>query len=447
MNEKELLRQLKKAKSYDKYINDYITNFSNLYYNYSAIQAGMVYYTVFEMLNEEGGYEFARPLVTAYNDALFLDGDEQIKALRKLRNDIIAIMDNVTMYADALTVHEHVLNRVEYRFKNYEVPDIDFFESKIEQFIFGAKEDAVITNDKIKSIVSELPLRMTKKRFYDILNDSVDIYKDSDQKALDDFLYMITTAAAIDTDYKEVEHIKGIKDFMEGLDVVDYTGIDEDRFNDINTLLGEWADKLSNTVGIYMILEECVNNTYVLAELSPYITDKSASTKHALNMLYEIRDNFDEDAASVLEKCTEYLEVLEGRQEDVMDRLMGYEGLLNDIYSEHSDNEGLKALNLSMKLVSSSIFINIDEDDTSKALDREYIDSKKSEIIKKFDEYFKNHSKIVNRAVMSQVIANLPVFFNSPDEVREYINYSLTHCSDESELACSMDVIKSIMEE
>ena len=447
MNEKELLNKLKKAKSYDKYLDDYVTNFANLYYNYAAIQSGMVYYTVFEMLNEEGGYEFARELVTRYNDALFLEGEEQIDALKKLRGDIIDIMDIVTMYADALTVHEHVLNRIEYKFKDYELPDVGFFESKINQFIFGAKEDAVITNDKIKSVVSELPLRMTKKRFYDILNDSIDIYKDSDKKALDDFIYMVTTSAAIDTDYKELEHIKGIKEFMEGLNSVDYTDIDEDKYNDINTLLIEWADKLSNTVGIFMILEECVNNTYVLAELKPYITDESASTKHALNMLYEIRDNFLEDASGVLERCTEYLEVLEGRQEDVMDRLMGYEGMLSDIFSEHGDNAGLKSLNLSMKLVSSSIFINLDEEDESVALDKEYLENKKAEVIKSFDDFFKAHSKIINRAVMSQVISNLPVFFNSPDEVSEYVKYSLTHCSDESELAASVDIIKSIMEE
>ncbi len=440
---------MKKAKSYDKYLDEYSLTFSNLYYNYSSIQLSMLYYTVFEMLNEEGGYDYIRPLITEFNDALYLKDDERLKTVKVLRAKVMDIMNNITIYTDILSIYEYILNRVEYRFKDNNEVDIDYFLTRIEQFIFGAKEDAVITNDKIKSIISELPVRMTKQRFYDIISDSIMIYKDSDEAALKDFIYMIITSAGLNKDFKDVEikGIEGIDEFIEALSSNDYKDVSKDQFNDLTVLLDEWSSKLGRIVGIYMVFAECINNYYVIAELEKYTSEQSASTKHALNMLFDIRDNFNEEPSEVLERCVEYLEVLEGRQEDLMERLMGYEGMLSDVSSKFESDERIKALNVSMKLVSTSIFINLEEDSVSPMVTKEFVDEEIAKTLKAFEDFFKEHSKIVNRAVMSKVFNVIPVFFNSVDEIKDYFKYSVEHCKDDSELAAALDIVDSIMDE
>jgi hypothetical protein len=291
---------------------------------------------------------------------------------------------------------------------------------------------------------------MTKQRFYDIISDSIGLYKESDEAAVKDFIYMIMTSAGLNKDFRDVnvEGLEGISEFIEALEQADYKDITEEKFDDLKVLLDEWSSKLGRIVGIYMVLQESINHLYVMALLEDHISDeKSPSAKHALNMLYDIRDHYGDEPTEVLDRCVEYLEVLEGRQEDLMERLMGYEGMLSDITEEFGEDERVKTLNTSMKLVSTSIFINLDEEIANVDATPEFIKDETAKVLKAFDEFFKDHTKIVNRAVMSKVVGVLPVFFNSHDEITDYFKYSLEHCNDDAELAAAIEIVDSIMEE
>ena len=48
---------------------------------------------------------------------------------------------------------------------------------------------------------------------------------------------------------------------------------------------------------------------------------------------------------------------------------------------------------------------------------------------------------------MAKILSNIPVFFNTTDEIREYVNGSLSRCREKSELLADYIVIKQMMEE
>ena len=163
-------------------------------------------------------------------------------------------------------------------------------------------------------------------------------------------------------------------------------------------------------------------------------------------MVMEIHDHFGEDASIVLDRCNEYLEALEGKQESLMERVMGFEALFPDVEAAFADDTAVKVLNQCLKLVSSSIVIDLESDFNSPAATSAFIEEKTKNLIEEFQTFFKKHDQIVNRAVMSMVLGAVPVFFNNTDEIIAYIEYALEHCNDEKELCASLDLIKEMME-
>ena len=53
----------------------------------------------------------------------------------------------------------------------------------------------------------------------------------------------------------------------------------------------------------------------------------------------------------------------------------------------------------------------------------------------------------MNRAVMAALFSNMPVLFNSQQEIKEYIEYSLNHCGNASELMACAKILTEMMEE
>ena len=79
--------------------------------------------------------------------------------------------------------------------------------------------------------------------------------------------------------------------------------------------------------------------------------------------------------------------------------------------------------------------------------DSDYIASKRDELINLLTAFFKKHPKEINRAVMSSLFSNMPVLFNSQQEIKDYIEYSLNHCNNRSELMACAKILEEMMAE
>ena len=57
--------------------------------------------------------------------------------------------------------------------------------------------------------------------------------------------------------------------------------------------------------------------------------------------------------------------------------------------------------------------------------DEVYIEEVKNSLIEDFTELFKKLGKLEKRSVMAKVLSQMPVFFNSREEILEYFRYLL----------------------
>ena len=113
--------------------------------------------------------------------------DADMKLISDVRNTITAKMKVLTSYTDAFEMYEYILNRKEYSYpenvdeeiqkelKELDEAGVSDFAEEIYRFVF-ADQDKVAINSKLQSIIGQLPIRMTKNRFYDIQGETLDIY-------------------------------------------------------------------------------------------------------------------------------------------------------------------------------------------------------------------------------------------------------------------------------
>ena len=134
--------------------------------------------------------------------------DADMKLISDVRNTITAKMKVLTSYTDAFEMYEYILNRKEYSYpenvdeeiqkelKELDEAGVSGFAEEIYRFVF-ADQDKVAINSKLQSIIGQLPIRMTKNRFYDILGETLDIYNGVEKESLDQF---IEKAKEVDAD-------------------------------------------------------------------------------------------------------------------------------------------------------------------------------------------------------------------------------------------------------
>lgn len=74
-------------------------------------------------------------------------------------------------------------------------------------------------------------------------------------------------------------------------------------------------------------------------------------------------------------------------------------------------------------------------------------DEAAGKLISEVKELFKGSSRILRRAVMANTLEKIPVFFNTPQEVADYVSLSLLQCDDEAEKYASKEIIMGEIEE
>ena len=145
-----------------------------------------------------------------------------------------------------------------------------------------------------------------------------------------------------------------------------------------------------------------------------------------------------------------------GEQENAGEHKVMLESAVYDIttgYMEEIAENGLeatfRALETMDKLLSGSMFVDISNVAIAGVLkvDSDYIAACKEKLANEFAELFTGNSMTVNRAIMAKILSNIPVFFNTTDEIKEYIQGALSRCREQSELLADYIVIKQMMEE
>ena len=178
------MSNIKSGKDLEKNLPEYLNQLMTFYNSYSTIGLTMHYYTFYEMnLDEEfhgcpdllkSVAKINQLLSNFYNKNSNMENIEaKVEEINRMRNEVMKIMQILTAYTDIFQIYEYVLNRCELKFEE-DLEDIneEVFVNEVLQYIVAEKENGII-NMKLQDLVGQLPVRMTKAKFFDLLSDSL----------------------------------------------------------------------------------------------------------------------------------------------------------------------------------------------------------------------------------------------------------------------------------
>ncbi|WMJ87908.1 hypothetical protein [Anaerocolumna sp. MB42-C2] len=478
-NMKTICKEIQKGVNLDFNIPQYFNRLVTLYEQYAGIKFSMLYYTFYENYveadknrpkEEENLLKEMNQIIkeNLLNDFSGEKMENGVKRLDAIRNNIISKMKILTAYTDIFQVYEYIFNRIEYKYEE-KIDEIDeeAFVSEVISYIFDTN-DNVIINEKIKEVIGQLPVRLSRSRYLDLIKDSLTIYKGGDRSSLDSYLYMIKTGAMLyeqedmDTAYPH------LYDLRKELEALDYKNLSKEEYLFYTGKIDGAAFFINASVDFYYGLQECVNHLYVMLILAPYAYMEGyriegldgemkflllpADEDNCKKLIQDINQHFMAEKMVPLEKeSEEKLTYTEGQQELMTEEIQRLEAYFYDIKTEHVKMvESLMlgplfhCLNTAQNLLGSSLFVELRQIMENKLVDEEYLLNAQNDLVLKLSELFRKNSQHVNRGVMANTINKMPVFFQSADDVTDYIKNTLEQCHDRAEKTACVNIIRSL---
>ncbi|MCI8338386.1 MAG: hypothetical protein HFH62_06865 [Lachnospiraceae bacterium] len=472
-----IIRDLEGKVGKPELLTIYAEEFMRLHHRYASMKMMMEYYMFYEMVSEG-----INPYISSAEDSAetfhgllsrYLEGpsDEELQQMAEkllsLRGEIVDKMQVLTAYVDCFVVYEYILNRVQYRFDDMELmPGDGVFAQDLVNFIFSSEDNTVIS-DKIRFAVGQLPMRMTRQHYFDLVRDSVSVYQGSDVGTLEGFLYMFRTNAMLYRDGNQEKYFTEFVPVLEELSALDYENISEEAYAIYAEKIRVNASKLNDVADLYMQLGQLVNELYTMcvarkAAPGEAFLPEAERVLRGVNALFRKEDSpvwqqaEDTPVGNEEEKLYwlgEQFLAVEGMQEQLFEKLgmagAALEGI-EESYRDKIEAAGLEEdfcmLNRLSLLVSNSVFADLEDTGTQEKVTREMADRAAAELIEECKAFFQGKSRMLRRAVMANTLEKMPVFFTSAQEVADYVTDSLSSCNDEAEKYAAkqllMDMIK-----
>ena len=83
--------------------------------------------------------------------------------------------------------------------------------------------------EKIRLVAGQLPVRMTREKFYDCIREAFTLYKGSDKASVDGFVYVLETAGTLYQPAESLEQYETLWNMYSQLETADYKNLDVDR--------------------------------------------------------------------------------------------------------------------------------------------------------------------------------------------------------------------------
>ncbi|MBE5946019.1 MAG: hypothetical protein E7259_03625 [Lachnospiraceae bacterium] len=462
---KKLITDITRKNDLENNIDSYAKLLACEYNHYATVKMSMNYYTMKEVILEQEDkntdlckyFNIVSELIKKHVLDRNCVDDKAMEGISQIRDNIEYKMKNLTAFADGYEIYEYILNRIEYGIKGEtEDVDIEQLSAKMFQYVFS-ENDTVVVNSKLQLLMSQLPVRMTKNKFYDVVANTLSIYKGGEVNSVNDFADMIRTAVLIkrpkgfDNEYPYLYHV------FTDLEQADYKNMDIDTFNDLTDRLTKAAEIINNEVSAYMLLQEIVNDVYTLLLTVDKAYDTNLSGdgyKSAIEILKACYDATDMEY--VPEELMPQFISIEGVQESVYENVIILEASFDDVKSGNIEvieklnlMDDFNALETVSKLLSTSLFIDLKKESSGdgEIADSLYINDLKEQLTNELKTLFTDKDRIVTRSIMCKILASMPIFLNTQQEIKNYFDYVLSNCKDDSELTACKKLVSEIIEE
>lgn len=431
------------------------------YFSMAVIQASINHYLLYEAWAGEPESEdvrshrleelpSAKDIVNRLNDLMDATYHEDIEDPESLKEKVLALREDikqtamgVATYTDAFRLYEYLLNRV----KPDDLSDLKPFNNDavardVLSAVFNSKDNAVI-NDNIKTCVSNLPLRITKTKFFDIVESVFNKYTETDSSSLEREIYMLRSSAGIYERRKDL--FPELEDKLERFEQISFAEMNDNSYNKAMDLLKDTVSVLTDLSELMQVSEQVVNLMAVMLTMYSRVSADFKKDIAGLRVLTDealegFRTNCRKEMSPEALGC---FEAMEGKFEPLVEKLSRIQAKVATAYKgnlELETPEILGELDTCERLLSGSVFADL-KDEESHAL----TPSEVAEGFRAFKEEMslclQNDDRLLQRARMAAVLGQLPVFFDSRTEVMNYVRDSFDGCRDTYEKMVSARLI------
>ncbi|WP_432629449.1 hypothetical protein [Brotaphodocola sp.] len=359
------------------------------------------------------------------------------EACRKQMETLIGFVDNFRTY-------EYVFNRMERKY----LDDIPTVEDSDEEFLrrlvhyITDVEDGATMNQRIQLVIRELPVRMTRQKFYSILRESLSAYIGSDKESLDSIMYFVRSASMLEMIEEQKSQKPELAELLDQLREQNFSDMPKETYLKFQGKIAEVGSQLSDETDLFRDLQEMANDLCVVCLCKPSAVRDAVEEQHVGAILRAVCDAW-EKKEEIAENVFEELEALEGVQEEYFEKYMRM-----DFKDDSWENEEQAALAFRVvSLISDSPFAILEKAESEGEVDRVMLDRTVDDFIAEVDPLLKSLPKPVSRAIMAGVLGVIPFCFNSTQELFEYVKNSLEGCSDWAERETSKELLEMLMEE
>lgn len=453
------MSDIKKGKNLERSLSAFAKDLSAAYGSSAILNLSMNYANYFVNSKEkETDRSFAGigDKINALIKSTIVEGNvskESIEEIENIREEVKARVDAATAFLSAFENFNYVLSRKlpnkEYDGKEF---DTDDEARKILAYIFE-DDDNIAINSKIQRVISELPVRYTKGKFFDIIETSVDRYTGAEKKALKAFAYMVRQAGMIyDLDNMQKLYPE-LADEFEYFKNFEFDKATKKQLLTESVKLNSTIARCSELTDDGILVMEVVNDLY--AVLLNWDSINKDDTELEVEMITFTNESFANEDRSLEEfdvKMAEIFTKLEGKLEAIYEDLMGYEGTLFDVQnrfakaaSEFGYKDKYDDLYKCSILKQGSLFADLNDLEDTGIAETADLDKLKETLKSEFDRIFNEVDRSVRRGIMAQVIGSIPVYFENRTEVMDYIRSSLVSCNSREELVGTINAVTEII--
>lgn len=375
----------------------------------------------------------------------FLDGNCSAEQIRSFREDIRKRMELVVAYADSFRIYEYALNRMEKRFQE-ELPAPVCSDEEFVHALMGyvtAVKDAAAMNQRIGQIIGQLPVRFTRQKYYSLVQEALSAYIGSDRSGLDGIMYLLRTSGMAELTKEQRAEKPELDELLDELSKLSFKNMDAGQYQNAQNQVILASERLNALAEYYQLVEEMVNDLYVLSLTKADAIRDIGEEKHAYGILNALCGLYRQSVRQIPEELEQELEALEGTQEAYFEK---YQRL--DPAPEYQEGEEENAAwgRWVDRLMSSSPFALLEEAAAGGTVDRRDVEREAEAFFALMEPVFKSVQKPVMRAIMATTLSYLPLCFNSLDEIQEYIRNSFASCTDLAEKETCMELLQQLME-
>lgn len=417
-------------------------------YGYALTRLALNYYTYFSDADEDITQDSLKQADRQFHQILgkYLAGEKPLDSLRLLRNRVTREMEAVTAYADCFRIYEYALNRLERRFETgLPVIDVgeDEFVRRLVHFLSDTK-DAAVMNQRIQMIIGQLPIRFTRQKFYGMVLEALSAYIGSDQSGLDNMMYLLRTSAMAELTQEQKSGYHDLNVLLEQLRNLPFKELEASKYREAVQKIGYASEVLYLYSDTWQMLQDMINDLYIVCLTRADAIKDMAEEGNALSILAALYEQYQGGACGeIADEITERLYLLEGVQESYYEK---YQRLDPAPEYQEGEDESAYAGRCVDKLLSASPFVSLEETYEKGRVEKNDVETAANAFFAQLEPVFAANPKPVVRAIMATVLSNLPVCFNSLDEIQGYIANSFASCTDSAEKETSMELLQKLME-